>query len=108
MGTVLQADFTYINGRLEPGVVVHVGSTGRIDQITRSEGGIDNIQNDKTGVSERLSLESTNPGEFALPQARRKHRLRGRVLLPGFINAHSHSFQRLMRGRTEHLSLIHI
>ena len=105
MGTVLQADFTYINGRLESGVVVHVGSTGRIDQITRSQGGVDSIPNDKTGVSQHLSLESTNPGEFALPQARRKHRLRGRVLLPGFINAHSHSFQRLMRGRTEHRPL---
>jgi formimidoylglutamate deiminase len=27
--------------------------------------------------------------------------LRGKALLPGFINAHSHSFQRLIRGRAE-------
>jgi formimidoylglutamate deiminase len=27
--------------------------------------------------------------------------LSGKALLPGFINAHSHSFQRLIRGRTE-------
>src|ERR1700744_1080883 len=27
--------------------------------------------------------------------------LAGKVLLPGFINAHSHSFQRLIRGRAE-------
>jgi formimidoylglutamate deiminase len=27
--------------------------------------------------------------------------LRGRALMPGFINAHSHSFQRLIRGRTQ-------
>jgi formimidoylglutamate deiminase len=27
--------------------------------------------------------------------------LRGRALLPGFINCHSHSFQRLIRGRTQ-------
>jgi formimidoylglutamate deiminase len=28
------------------------------------------------------------------------HRLPGRALLPGFVNAHSHAFQRLIRGRT--------
>src|SRR5262245_44436158 len=28
------------------------------------------------------------------------HNLVGRVLLPGFVNAHSHAFQRLLRGRT--------
>jgi formimidoylglutamate deiminase len=28
-------------------------------------------------------------------------RLRGRALLPGFVNAHSHAFQRLIRGRTQ-------
>ena len=27
--------------------------------------------------------------------------LRGKALLPGFVNAHSHAFQRLIRGRTE-------
>ncbi|MFN2529863.1 MAG: formimidoylglutamate deiminase [Pyrinomonadaceae bacterium] len=29
-------------------------------------------------------------------------RLRGRALLPGMINAHSHAFQRVIRGRTEY------
>ncbi len=28
-------------------------------------------------------------------------RLRGKALLPGFVNVHSHTFQRLIRGRTE-------
>ncbi|HEX8069610.1 MAG TPA: formimidoylglutamate deiminase [Pyrinomonadaceae bacterium] len=28
--------------------------------------------------------------------------LKGRALLPGLVNAHSHSFQRVIRGRTEH------
>ncbi|HVE81360.1 MAG TPA: formimidoylglutamate deiminase [Myxococcales bacterium] len=28
--------------------------------------------------------------------------LRGRLLLPGLVNAHSHAFQRLIRGRTEY------
>jgi formimidoylglutamate deiminase len=31
-------------------------------------------------------------------------RLRGRALLPGMVNAHSHAFQRVIRGRTEHRS----
>jgi formimidoylglutamate deiminase len=29
-------------------------------------------------------------------------RLRGRALLPGLVNAHSHAFQRVIRGRTEY------
>ena len=33
---------------------------------------------------------------------RSAHRLRNRALLPGLVNAHSHSFQRAIRGRTEH------
>jgi formimidoylglutamate deiminase len=28
-------------------------------------------------------------------------RLRGRALMPGFVNAHSHAFQRVIRGRTQ-------
>ena len=32
----------------------------------------------------------------------RAQRLPGRAILPGLVNAHSHAFQRLMRGRAEH------
>jgi formimidoylglutamate deiminase len=35
-----------------------------------------------------------------LPAGARRVALPGRALLPGFVNAHSHSFQRLIRGRT--------
>jgi formimidoylglutamate deiminase len=31
-------------------------------------------------------------------------RLKNHALLPGFVNAHSHAFQRVIRGRTEHRS----
>lgn len=31
-------------------------------------------------------------------------RLKNRALLPGMVNAHSHAFQRIIRGRTEHRS----
>lgn len=102
VSTVLQADLTYIDGRLQRDVVVHVDSDGSISRITESEGRVDSIRRNTSPGMPALKLESTNPGEFALPSARRKHRLRGRVLLPGFVNGHSHSFQRLLRGRTEH------
>ena len=101
MPTVLQADLTYIDGRLQPGVVVHVDADGRIERITASTGQVDSLIRNTSPNLPALKLEATNPGEFAVPKARRKHRLRNRVLMPGFVNAHSHSFQRLMRGRTE-------
>src|SRR5262249_46489523 len=34
----------------------------------------------------------------------KRTRLHNRALLPGMINAHSHAFQRVLRGRTEHRS----
>jgi formimidoylglutamate deiminase len=38
------------------------------------------------------------------PEGVRVRRLGGRALLPGMVNAHSHAFQRVIRGRTEHRS----
>jgi formimidoylglutamate deiminase len=37
-------------------------------------------------------------------QAPNAVRLKNRALLPGMVNAHSHAFQRVIRGRTEHRS----
>ena len=37
-------------------------------------------------------------------QAHNAIRLNNRALLPGLVNAHSHAFQRVIRGRTEHRS----
>jgi formimidoylglutamate deiminase len=42
--------------------------------------------------------------ELGLIFATRFVRLRGRALLPGMVNAHSHAFQRVIRGRTERRS----
>ena len=44
-----------------------------------------------TGLITRVMLETN--GAIALPR---------RALVPGFVNVHSHSFQRAIRGRTEH------
>jgi formimidoylglutamate deiminase len=35
------------------------------------------------------------------------HRLPGRAILPGLVNVHSHTFQRVIRGRTEHRTSAH-
>jgi formimidoylglutamate deiminase len=40
---------------------------------------------------------SSEPGDLA-----QALRLSGRAILPGLINGHSHAFQRVLRGRTEH------
>ncbi len=78
MARALQADLTLIDGQLVPGVVVRVARDGRI-------------------VSVEEAAHRT-PAEGDLPV----QRLRGKALLPGFVNAHSHAFQRLLRGRTEY------
>jgi formimidoylglutamate deiminase len=40
---------------------------------------------------------SSEPSDLA-----KAYRLTGRAILPGLINGHSHAFQRVLRGRTEH------
>ncbi len=44
----------------------------------------------------RIARLSRSPADLAAAR-----RLPGRALLPGLVNAHSHSFQRVIRGRTE-------
>lgn len=72
----LQADFTLLHGSLVRDVVVTMGSDGLIHAV----------QTAKEADAAGLSVE----------------RLAGGALLPGFVNAHSHAFQRVLRGRTEH------
>lgn len=69
----LEADLTWTGERFERGVVVEVDSSGRIAAV---------------GSLGRLAGRETN-------------RLRQRAILPGFVNAHSHAFQRGLRGRGE-------
>ena len=65
-------DLTYTNGEFVSGLALVCRNDGRIDSI----------------VSERdLDCEVI--------------RLSGKAILPGLVNAHSHAFQRVMRGRTE-------
>jgi formimidoylglutamate deiminase len=66
-------DLIYTDGRLLADVVLVANASGKIV---------------------RLSRDPTDRARAA--------RLPGRALLPGFVNVHSHSFQRTIRGRTEY------
>jgi formimidoylglutamate deiminase len=67
-------DLVFIDGRFESDRAVVCDSAGKIESIVDGKDASDAI------------------------------RLSGRALLPGMINAHSHAFQRVIRGRTEHRS----
>src|SRR5438132_7243742 len=67
------ADYILIGGRFEPGVALVADERGRIARLSR------------------------DPADTA-----RARRLTNRAILPGLVNAHSHTFQRVIRGRTEH------
>lgn len=66
-------DFLYRDGKFESGVAMFADENGRITRF--AEGG----------------------SEVANAQ-----RLPNRALLPGFVNCHSHTFQRVIRARTEY------
>jgi formimidoylglutamate deiminase len=68
-------DMLYRGGRFERGVAMFADENGMISRFS-------NAPKDLADA-------------YPLP---------GRALLPGFINAHSHSFQRAIRARTEHRS----
>jgi len=97
VGLSLRADLALIDGRFERDVVVHVGPDGLIEEVERRGRG----QHGDTSVMTITEAIDSTPGDFSTSPRRGVHRLRGKVLLPGFCNAHSHAFQRLLRGRTE-------
>jgi formimidoylglutamate deiminase len=73
---LIQADLTWLDGSFVPGATVAVGVSGRV--------------------------ESVGPARHSGSGAFR--RLEGMALLPGFVNAHSHAFQRGLRGAVERFS----
>jgi formimidoylglutamate deiminase len=73
---VFEADLTWTGTGFEPGVRLHVDAGGRFAAVTR-----------------------TDAGQAAPDDA--VTRLPRRALLPGFVNAHSHAFQRGLRGLGE-------
>jgi formimidoylglutamate deiminase len=73
MSTLYRPELLYFNGGFIANAGILVSDGGRVQTITQ-----------KTGASA--------PHIVNLP---------GKALLPGFVNAHSHSFQRLIRGKSE-------
>lgn len=71
MPQTIQADLTLIDGALHGGVQVEIGDDGVIARVERA------------------------------PRTTPTRRLTRRMLLPGFVNAHSHAFQRALRGLGE-------
>jgi formimidoylglutamate deiminase len=67
------ADFVYRGGAFEPGLAMFGDPSGRITRFSRASADLDRAQ-----------------------------RLTNRAILPGLVNVHSHAFQRVIRGRTEH------
>ncbi|HTS46820.1 MAG TPA: formimidoylglutamate deiminase [Bryobacteraceae bacterium] len=65
-------DYIWKEGAFESGVAMFADSSGRITHF------------------------SSAPADLAQAE-----RLAGRAMLPGLVNAHSHAFQRVIRGRTE-------
>jgi formimidoylglutamate deiminase len=79
---VFEADLTWTGRAFEPGLAVWVDPTGRIERLTAAG-----------------AAASLPPSEREAPPA--VVRLPGIALLPGFVNGHSHAFQRGLRGQGE-------
>jgi formimidoylglutamate deiminase len=67
-------DLIFTGGQFESGLALVCDSSGIIARVVR----VDELKDEK-----RVSLSN-------------------RAMLPGMVNAHSHAFQRVLRGRTEH------
>ncbi|TWT40369.1 8-oxoguanine deaminase [Phycisphaerae bacterium RAS1] len=98
----IEADWTLIDGVFRPGVRIQIGDDGRIAAIEfaspdeeRPAGG----RSPSTGPS---SDEGRSPERSASERSASERcaaaRLHRRALLPGFVNVHSHAFQRALRG----------
>lgn len=76
--TLLAPDLVWLGDRFHRGVAVEVDpASGRIARVHED-------------------FDPARPGPGPAPV-----RLPGKAVLPGFVNAHSHAFQRLIRGRTQ-------
>lgn len=103
---VLIPDLLYHDGRFRAGLAVQYDTgTGRIRRVVPTgELGAGPHANDDGAADAEPDRSDAAPGESAGRESGarpRVRRLAGRALLPGFVNAHSHAFQRLIRGRTQ-------
>jgi formimidoylglutamate deiminase len=100
VATTFVPDLLYVGGRFERERGLACDPAGRVLAVP------------DVGVLRELSGGDLREGEtyiIADPESgivftTRFVRLRGRAMLPGMVNAHSHAFQRVIRGRTEYRS----
>jgi formimidoylglutamate deiminase len=101
--TTFVPDLLYVGGRFERERGLTCDTEGKVLSLP------------DVGVLQELSGGPLRDGETYIitdPEsgtvfATRFIRLKGRALLPGMVNAHSHAFQRVIRGRTEYRSGAH-
>lgn len=115
---ILEAELTWIDGRFRRGVRVVVGADGRVVEVLesapqrRSAAATEGTGNREqaTGAAARSTHSQPEAAGSHASQGQRGTggpgggevlRLAGRALIPGFVNAHSHAFQRALRGRTQ-------
>lgn len=96
----IEPELTWTGERFERGVRVEVDDAGRIAAVTRA----DERDGAAGGVGDPAAGHPATADAAADPatgEPLRPDRLPRRALLPGFVNAHSHAFQRGLRGRGE-------
>jgi formimidoylglutamate deiminase len=87
MRQVLEAELTWTGAAFDPGIRVEVAADGRIASVGPIGGA--------------AASTATAEGRLGTRGAQPVTRLPGLALLPGFIDAHSHAFQRGLRGMGE-------
>lgn len=100
VNTTWVPDLLYVNGRFERDVALACDASGRILALPRVAPLRELLGGD---LPTNETLNVCDP-ESGIVYATRFVRLAHRALLPGMVNAHSHAFQRVIRGRTEHRS----
>lgn len=93
--TILIPDLIYRDGRFEAGLALE------FDDVTGTIVRIGPVAELTATDFDDVTSAPPAPATGSAAQASRIERLPGRALLPGFVNAHSHAFQRLIRGRTQ-------
>ena len=81
---VVAADLTWVDGAFQPAIAVWLDGEGRIDRLS--------------SVGEAATAATAPNGSDPPVELLRLER---KALLPGFVDAHSHAFQRGLRGSGE-------
>jgi formimidoylglutamate deiminase len=98
VATTFVPDLLYVGGRFERDVGLACDGGGRVVALLP----LDDLRELLGGEIPEGEVLNVALPERGIIFATRFVRLKGRALLPGMTNAHSHAFQRVIRGRTEH------